>query len=150
MGDDHVACRVHVVAVSGRDAIPRGEAQLPGHLVHLDIVIVIIVIVIITIIIIIIIITMIIIIMIIIIMISIIMIVIMIIIIIMIIIMMIIMIIIIVIIIPIVIFVKGISWGCLRRSHGLSARRARRTKSRGPKGLHLEVGARRAPRLLVS
>ena len=33
-------------------------------------------------------------------------------------------------------------------SHGLSARRARRTKSRGPKGLHLEVGARRTPRLL--
>ena len=33
--------------------------------------------------------------------------------------------------------------------HGLSARRARRTKSRGPKGLQLEVGARRAPRLLV-
>ena len=32
---------------------------------------------------------------------------------------------------------------------GLSARRARRTKSRGPKGLQLEVGARRAPRLLV-
>ena len=26
---------------------------------------------------------------------------------------------------------------------------ARKTKSRGPKGLHLEVGARRAPRLLV-
>ena len=38
----------------------------------------------------------------------------------------------------------------MRGSHGLSARRARRTKSRGPKGLHLEVGARRAPRLLVS
>ena len=34
-------------------------------------------------------------------------------------------------------------------SHGLSARRARRTKSRGPKGLQLEVGARKAPRLLV-
>ena len=34
-------------------------------------------------------------------------------------------------------------------AHGLSARRARRTKSRGPKGLQLEVGARRAPRLLV-
>ena len=33
---------------------------------------------------------------------------------------------------------------------GLSARRARRTKSRGPKGLQLEVGAQRAPRLLVS
>ena len=32
---------------------------------------------------------------------------------------------------------------------GLSARRARRTKSRGPKCLQLEVGARRAPRLLV-
>ena len=31
----------------------------------------------------------------------------------------------------------------------LSARRARRTKSRGPKGLQLEVWARRAPRLLV-
>ena len=31
----------------------------------------------------------------------------------------------------------------------LSARRARRTKSRGPKGLQLEVGARRALRLLV-
>ena len=38
---------------------------------------------------------------------------------------------------------------CLRGSHGLSARRARRTKSRGPKGPQLEVGARRAPRLLV-
>ena len=34
-------------------------------------------------------------------------------------------------------------------SHGLSARRAWRTKSRGPKGRQLEVGARRAPRLLV-
>ena len=41
-------------------------------------------------------------------------------------------------------------------SHGLSARRARRTKSRrpegpkgGPKGHRLEVGARRAPKLLV-
>ena len=33
----------------------------------------------------------------------------------------------------------------LRGSHGLSAQRARRTKSRGPKGLQLEVGARRAP-----
>ena len=32
---------------------------------------------------------------------------------------------------------------------GLSARRVRRTKSIGPKGLQLEVGARRAPRLLV-
>ena len=45
-------------------------------------------------------------------------------------------------------------WG--RGSHGLSARRARRTKSSrpegpkaGPKGGNLEVGARRAPRLLV-
>ena len=44
----------------------------------------------------------------------------------------------------------------LRGSHGLSARRARRTKSSrpegpkaGPKGRKLEVGARRAPRLLV-
>ena len=37
----------------------------------------------------------------------------------------------------------------LRGSHGLSARRARRTKSRGLKGLQLEVGARRAPKLLV-
>ena len=37
----------------------------------------------------------------------------------------------------------------LRGSHGLSARRARRTKSRGPEGLQLEVGARRAPKLLV-
>ena len=35
------------------------------------------------------------------------------------------------------------------RRTGLSARRARWTKSRGPKGLQLEVGARRAPRLLV-
>ena len=35
------------------------------------------------------------------------------------------------------------------RHTGLSARRAGRTKSRGPKGLQLEVGARRAPRLLV-
>ena len=34
-------------------------------------------------------------------------------------------------------------------SHGLSARRARRTKSRGPKGLQLEVGARRASKFLV-
>ena len=40
-------------------------------------------------------------------------------------------------------------WSTLRVSQGLSARRARRTKSRGPKGLQLEVGARRAPRLLV-
>ena len=44
----------------------------------------------------------------------------------------------------------------MRGSHGLSARRARRTKSRmpegqkaGPKGRQLEVGAQRAPRLLV-
>ena len=36
-----------------------------------------------------------------------------------------------------------------RGSHGLNARRARRTKSRGPKGLQLEVGARRALRHLV-
>ena len=35
------------------------------------------------------------------------------------------------------------------RRTGPSARRARGTKSRGPKGLQLEVGARRAPRLLV-
>ena len=35
------------------------------------------------------------------------------------------------------------------RHTGLSAPRARRTKSKGPKGLQLEVGARRAPRLLV-
>ena len=34
------------------------------------------------------------------------------------------------------------------RRTGLSARRARRTKSRGPNGLQLEVGARRAPRLV--
>ena len=33
-------------------------------------------------------------------------------------------------------------WSTLSGSLGLSARR---TKSRGPKGLHLEVGARRAP-----
>ena len=33
----------------------------------------------------------------------------------------------------------------LRGSHGLSTRRAGRTKSRGPKGLQLEVGAQRAP-----
>ena len=44
---------------------------------------------------------------------------------------------------------KSRCWSTLRGSHGLSARRARRTKSRGPKGLHLEVGALRAPRLLV-
>ena len=36
-------------------------------------------------------------------------------------------------------------WCC--GSHGLSARRAGRSKSRGPKGLQQEVGARRAPRL---
>ena len=36
-------------------------------------------------------------------------------------------------------------WSTLRRSHGLSARRAQGIKSRGPKGLHLEVEARRAP-----
>ena len=35
------------------------------------------------------------------------------------------------------------------RRTGPSARRARGTKSRGPKGLQLEVRARRAPRLLV-
>ena len=40
-------------------------------------------------------------------------------------------------------------WSNLRGSHGLSARRARRTKSRGPKGHQLEVRARRAPTLLV-
>ena len=34
-------------------------------------------------------------------------------------------------------------------SHGLSARRARWTKSRRPKGHKLEVGAWRAPKLLV-
>ena len=45
----------------------------------------------------------------------------------------------------------------MRGSHGLSARRARRTKSRrpegpkgGPKDRRLEVGARRAPKLLVN
>ena len=37
----------------------------------------------------------------------------------------------------------------MRGSHGLSAQRARRTKSGGPKGLQLEFGAQRAPRLLV-
>ena len=36
-----------------------------------------------------------------------------------------------------------------RGSQGLSARRAQRTKSRCPKGLQLEVGAQRAPSLLV-
>ena len=35
------------------------------------------------------------------------------------------------------------------RLTGMSARRVRRTKSKGPKGLQLEVGARKAPRLLV-
>ena len=35
------------------------------------------------------------------------------------------------------------------RRTGLSTLRARRTKSIGPKGHQLEVGARRAPRLLV-
>ena len=46
--------------------------------------------------------------------------------------------------------------GWWRGSQGLSARRARRTKSSrpegpyaGPKGRQLEVGVRRAPRLLV-
>ena len=37
----------------------------------------------------------------------------------------------------------------LRGSHSLSAWMARRTKSRGPKGLQLKVRARRAPRFLV-
>ena len=37
----------------------------------------------------------------------------------------------------------------LRGSHGLSARRARRMKSRGTKGLQLEVQAQRTPILLV-
>ena len=36
------------------------------------------------------------------------------------------------------------------RRTGLSAQRAQRTKSIGPKGLQLEVGARRAPRLLYA
>ena len=36
------------------------------------------------------------------------------------------------------------------RRTGLSAQRARRTKSRGLKNLQLEVGACRAPRLLVA
>ena len=51
----------------------------------------------------------------------------------------------------------GLENATVRGSHGLSARRARRTKSRrpegpkgGPKGHRLEVGARRAPKLLVS
>ena len=39
--------------------------------------------------------------------------------------------------------------GWYRGSHSLSAHRARRTKSRGPKGLKLEVGAWRASTLLV-
>ena len=39
----------------------------------------------------------------------------------------------------------GFSRSTLRGSYGLSARRAGRTKSRGPKGLQLEVRARRAP-----
>ena len=45
----------------------------------------------------------------------------------------------------------------VRGSHGLSAERVRRTKSKrpeepkgGPKGHRLEVGARRAPKLLVT
>ena len=37
----------------------------------------------------------------------------------------------------------------LHGSHGLSGRRARRTKSRGPKGLQLEVRPQRGPTLLV-
>ena len=37
----------------------------------------------------------------------------------------------------------------LRGSHGLNGRRAQRTKSRGPKGPQLKVGAQRVPRLLV-
>ena len=32
---DHVAGRVHVVPVPGGHAVPRGEPQLPGQLVHL-------------------------------------------------------------------------------------------------------------------
>ena len=35
------------------------------------------------------------------------------------------------------------------RRTGLSAQRAQRAKLRGSKGLQLEIGARRAPRLLV-
>ena len=42
---------------------------------------------------------------------------------------------------------NGQKWRARRT--GLSARRAQRMKSRGLKGLQLEVGARRAPRLLV-
>ena len=38
---------------------------------------------------------------------------------------------------------------CMRGSHSLSAQWARRTKSRGPKGLQLEVRPRRVPTLLV-
>ena len=38
---------------------------------------------------------------------------------------------------------------CVGQSHGLSARRGQRTKSRGPKGLQVEVGAQGTPRLLV-
>ena len=40
-------------------------------------------------------------------------------------------------------------WSSMRGSHGLSALRAQRTKSRGPKGLQPEVGARRAPRTIL-
>ena len=38
----------------------------------------------------------------------------------------------------------------LRGSHGFSAQRARKAKSRGPKGLLLEVGPQREPTLLVA
>ena len=41
------------------------------------------------------------------------------------------------------------AWVTVWSSHGLIGRRARRTIPRGPKGLQLEVRARRAPRLLV-
>ena len=48
-----------------------------------------------------------------------------------------------------VLCILRIFWGHLNGSHSLSgavsARRAQRTKLRGPKGLQLEVGARRAP-----
>ena len=44
---------------------------------------------------------------------------------------------------------EGFLVTCVQGSHGLSARRAQRTKSRGPKGLQLEVRAQRAPGLLV-
>ena len=47
---------------------------------------------------------------------------------------------------------NGLRWSKMVkivRQTGLSAQRARRTKSRGPKGLQLEVRVRRAPRLLV-